>query len=75
MKTNVRAYTDKELLARVSELPDFNGIPEGYWPLFVRSQEDEFDRFDDKVYLFKDKNFVMVTSCTTNKGGARIRLL
>ena len=36
--------------------------------LFVRSQEDTNDRFDDKVYLFQLDQFIMVTSCTTNKG-------
>jgi hypothetical protein len=68
MKTNVRSYTDKQLLARVKTLKDFKYIPKGYWLLFVRSNEDEFDRFDDKAYLFKGLTFILVTSCTTNKG-------
>lgn len=68
MGTNVRSYTEKQLLDRVKSLPDFKHIPEDYWPLFVRSNEDEFDKFDDKVYLFKGSKFIFVTSCTTNKG-------
>lgn len=69
MKTNVRAYTDKELLDRVSSLKDFKGLPKDYWNLWVRSNEDEFDKFDDKRYLFKNDQYIMNTSCTTNKGG------
>ena len=68
-KSNVRSYTDKAILKRVKELPDYKIIPEGYWLAFVRSNEDEFDAFDDKAYLFKNESFVMVTTCTTNKGG------
>lgn len=68
MKTNVKSYTDKQLLERVRALADFNHIPYGYWLIFVRSQEDEFDKFDDKVYLFNGNDFIMVTSCTTDKG-------
>ena len=66
--TNVKSYTDQELLKRVSELPSFKGYPETYWILAVRSKEDETDRFDDKCYLFRGSKFVLVTSCTTNKG-------
>ena len=66
--SNVRSYTSEELLKSVSELPTFKGIPETYWMIFVRSNEDENDSFDDKCYLFRGSKFVMVTSCTTNKG-------
>jgi hypothetical protein len=64
----VRSYTDKELLDHVKALPSFNGFPGEPWLLFVRSQEDTNDRFDDKVYMFQLDQFIMVTSCTTNKG-------
>lgn len=64
----VRNYTDKQLLDKVKSLETFKNIPETYWLLFVRSNEDLNDIFDDKCYLFRGSNFVMVTSCTTNKG-------
>lgn len=64
----VRSYTDKELLDHVKALPSFNGFPGDPWLLFVRSKEDTNDRFDDKVYMFQLDQFIMVTSCTTNKG-------
>ena len=64
----VRNYTDKELLDHVKALPSFNGFPGEPWLLFVRSQEDSNDRFGDKVYMFQLDQFIMVTSCTTNKG-------
>jgi len=66
--TNVKSYTDKQLLDRVAQLPSFKGYPETFWLLFVRSNEDETDKFDDKCYLFRGSKFVLVTSCTTNKG-------
>ena len=64
----VRAYTDKQLLDKVISLSTFNGIPKGYWLLGVRSNEDEPDKYDDKVYLYYGTKFIMVTSCTTNPG-------
>lgn len=68
MKTNIGSYTDKQLLERAKSLKSFNGFPSGYWLLGVRSKEDESDTFDDKMYLFKGLQFIMVTSCTTNPG-------
>lgn len=64
----VRNYNDKELLSRVKQLDSFKGIPDGYWLLGVRSDEDLPNRFDDKIYLFKGEQFIAVTSCTTNPG-------
>lgn len=68
MKTNVKGYTDKALLDRVKSLEDFRYIPSDYWILGVQSQEDGFDLFDDKFYLFHGEKFVTVTSGTTNPG-------
>lgn len=65
---NVKSYKDQQLLDRAASLPTFKIFPTTYWILAVRSSEDETDKFDDKVYLFKGEKFVMVTSCTTNKG-------
>lgn len=64
----VRAYTDKELLDRVKKLPNFQYIPHDVWILGVRSKEDLTDQYDDKFYLFRGEQFLMVTSGTTNKG-------
>jgi hypothetical protein len=66
--TNVRNYTDIELLDKASSLPSFKGFPTTYWALAVRSNEDANDLFDDKVYIFCGEKFIMATSCTTNKG-------
>jgi hypothetical protein len=66
--TNVKAYKDKQLLDYAKTIKGFKSIPSDYWLLFVRSQEDSYNLFDDKVYLFNSEKFVMVTSCTTNKG-------
>jgi len=64
----VKNYTDKQLLDRVKELPNFKSIPNDYWILGVRSSEDTPDTFDDKFYLYYGEKFVLVTSGTTNAG-------
>ena len=66
--SNVRSYTDKQLLNRVSEMEGFKGFPKGYWIIGVQSEEDEFNKFDDKFYLFRGDIFILVTSGTTNSG-------
>jgi hypothetical protein len=65
---NVRNYTDKELLDKAASLQSFNGFPDEYWILGVQSNEDKFNVFDDKFYLFKGERFVLTTSGTTNAG-------
>lgn len=69
----VRPYTDKQLLEKVKSLSSFTKIPSGYWLLGVRSQDDLPNRFDDKIYLFKGEEFVLVTSATTNPGTPTLR--
>jgi hypothetical protein len=64
----VKNYNDKQLLDRVKSLKSFKGFPKGYWILGVQSQNDAFNVFDDKFYLFLNDKFVMVTSGTTNAG-------
>lgn len=70
--SNVRAYTDKELLDRVKSLPSFTSIPEDYWILGVRSNEDAYNEFDDKFYLFRGEDFIMVAEGTTNPGATAL---
>lgn len=66
--SNVQGYTDLQLINRVKSLPSFKKIPRDYWVLGVQSQEDEFNVFDDKFYLFKGHKFILVTNGTTNAG-------
>lgn len=68
MKSNVRSYTDKELINRMKSLPSFLYVPRGIHIIAVRSNEDALDRYDDKLYLFKGEKFISVMSCTTNAG-------
>lgn len=70
MTTNVKSYTDKQLLDYVKSLPSFKSIPSGYWLLGIRSTENTPNIFDDKMYLFKGEEFIMVTSCTTEPGSS-----
>ena len=68
MKTNVKSYTDKQLLDRVKSLPDFTHIPDSYWLIGVQSNEDEFNVNDDKFYLYKGEKFIKTFTGTTNTG-------
>lgn len=69
----VRSYSDKELLERVKGLSSFSGFPLDYWLLFVRSEENNPDVFDDKVYVYHGKTFVTTAGCTTNAGSKGLR--
>lgn len=68
MKTNVKSYSDHELLNKVASLDSFKGFPPNYWLLGVQSNEDGYNIFDDKFYLFKGKQFIDVVAGTTNAG-------
>lgn len=77
--TNVRSYTDDQLLGRIEKLPSFKGWKKGVIDIWVRSNEDEYNKFDDKVYTFeclKDNErpkFIMVCSGTTNAGSQGLK--
>lgn len=68
MATNVKSYTDKQLLDRVKSLNTFKGIPSGYWILGIRSKADAYDIMDDKFYVFQGEKFISVLTGTTNAG-------
>jgi hypothetical protein len=67
--SSIKKYKDVDLLKRVSEIEGFTHYPVGYWIIAVRSQEDTYNKFDDKIYIFKGERFVSVMSGTTNTGG------
>jgi hypothetical protein len=66
--SNVKSYTDKQILDRVKSLKSFKSIPSGYWICGVRSNEDEPNKYDDKFYIFIGEKFVTLTTGTTNPG-------
>lgn len=66
--SNVKNYTSKQLLDRMKSLPSFKSIPTGPHVIVVRSNEDEADKYDDKLYLFRGETFIGVMSCTSNSG-------
>ena len=47
--TNVRNYTDIQLINRMKSLPSFINVPFGKHIIAVRSNEDEPDKYDDKL--------------------------
>lgn len=73
MKSNVKKYTDQSLLQRMSSLPSFKGYPYGYFDIWVRSNEDAYNIFDDKVYTYyyngnDAPQFIMCCTGTSNAG-------
>ena len=66
--TNVKPYTDNQLLERVEFIG--GNIPNKgkYLIIGVQSQEDAFNAFDDKFYVFDGPNFKQVSTGTTNVG-------
>jgi hypothetical protein len=66
--TNVRKYTDEELLNKVKSLDTFEYIPNNYWMIGVQSLEDETNVYDDKFYVYKGEKFIMTLTGTTNAG-------
>lgn len=73
MSSNVRAYTDKQLLDRVEQIGGI--IPNKGKALIigVQSTEDSFNLFDDKFYLFNGPDFMMVSTGTTNAGKTALK--
>lgn len=65
---NVKPYTDAQLLERVEQIG--GKIPNigKYLIIGVQSEEDAFNKFDDKFYVFDGKEFKIVTTGTTNAG-------
>lgn len=74
MGSNVRSYTNEQLIKRVESLPSFEGWKKGMYDIWVASNEDEYNKFDDKVYTFECEKdgerpvFKMVCSGTANAG-------
>lgn len=67
----MKIYSDRQLIEHVEALPTFKGW-RGIVDIWVRSKEDKFNVFDDKVYTFDCTSgkpvFVMVCTGTSNAG-------
>lgn len=66
--SNVRQFTDKELLEKVEAIGGTIPNIGKYMIIGVQSQEDAFNLFDDKFYVFDGSSFMMVSTGTTNAG-------
>lgn len=66
--TNVKSYTDKQLLERVEKIGGVIPNKGKYLIIGVQSQEDAFNIFDDKFYVFDGTKFKQVSTGTTNAG-------
>lgn len=66
--TNVKQYTDSQLLDRVAYIGGTVPNKGKYLVIGVQSEEDAFNKFDDKFYVFDGTEFMLVTTGTTNAG-------
>jgi hypothetical protein len=72
----MRAFTDKEVLDRVSALSTFDAFPDGPLDVWIRSKADKFDVFDDKAFTYEcdgaraTPRFIMGREGTTNAGSS-----
>jgi hypothetical protein len=70
----MRNFTDKEILDRVERLSSFQGWKKGLYDVWIRSQADEFDAFDDKAFTYycqadgQRPEFLLARNGTTNAG-------
>lgn len=77
--SNVKNLTNPEILKGVEKSEGFPGyIPGMIFDVWVRSDEDEYNKFDDKVYTFwvdehGTPQFVMVCSGTSNAGAEGLK--
>lgn len=69
----VKSYSDLELLNKVKSLSSFEKIPDNFWLLGIQSNEDLFDRYDDKFYLYYNDIFILTVNGTTNSGSTGIK--
>ena len=67
-KSNVRSYSDDQILNRVKQLNSYKHIPVGFWIGGIQSNEDEHNVLDDKFYIFESERFISVLTGTTNSG-------
>lgn len=72
--TNVKQYTDSQLLERVEHIGGKIPNQGKYLIVGVQSQEDAFNLFDDKFYVFDGNLFKQVSSGTTNPGKTALLL-
>lgn len=66
--TNVKQYTDAQLLERVELIGGHIPNKGKFHVIGVQSQENEFNKFDDKFYVFDGPKFMITSSGTTNAG-------
>lgn len=75
--SNIPNLTDTQILSAVRLAEGFKGFPNGILDVWIRSDEDSYNKFDDKVYTFDctggEIKFVMVCTGTSNAGAEGLK--
>lgn len=75
----MKKYTDKQVLDRVEQLPSFKGWKVGVYDVWIRSEVDEYNKFDDKVFTYEclkegeRPEFILACTGTTNPGAEGLK--
>lgn len=76
---NVKKYTDDQILTRLESLPTFKGWKVGKYDVWIRSNEDAYNKFDDISCGYEVKvegkrpDFIFIHSGTTNPGAQGLK--
>jgi len=63
-----RIYGTVELLEAIKKADGYEGIPNEYYLVGIRSKEDKPDNFDDLIYLMNGEQPIMMFHATTHTG-------
>jgi len=70
----MRNYTDLEIFERLNTIPSFKRTKDIPMIIGIQSNDDKFDEFDDKFFLYDENDkFVIGTSGTTNAGASGLK--
>ncbi len=75
----MKNYTDKQILDRVESLSSFKGWKKGIYDFWIRSNKDEYNIMDDKVFTYecleddKRPKFIMKCTGTSNAGATGLK--
>lgn len=73
MSSNVKGYSDKQILDRVESIGGIIPNVGKYMIVGVQSNEDAYNLFDDKFYVFDGHEFKDVSTGTTNAGSTALK--
>jgi hypothetical protein len=69
----MKNYLVSDIINKVQSLDTFIHIPNNYWLIGIRSNEDQFNKFDDMFYLMYQDFIIRTYKGTTNPGATALK--